>query len=169
MPVLNIGATFQVLGLGYDDVGQTFSPFGSFTAVQFLGTLTYQTPLDDTQSHMEQERASIAIEIAEQTYQAARAVAVADATSAIRADQAATHRLDLTDHAVDLAQRSLAAQEERRLLGSGLLIDVMTATQTLRQAELDRARAEVDAQEARVRLRHLLGDLLTRFDERAPE
>lgn len=169
MPVLNIGATLQVLGLGYDDVGQTFSNFGSFTAVQFLGTLTYQTPLDNTQLHMEQERAQIAIEIAEQNYQAARAQAVADATSALRADQAATHRLELGDRAVDVAQRALAAQDERRTLGSGLTIDVLTATQMLRQAELDRARAEVDAQEARLRLLHLIGQLLARFDERSPE
>lgn len=169
MPVLNLSGTFQVLGLGYDDVGQTFSNFGSFTAVQFLGTLTYQTPLDDTQIHMEQERAQIAIQIAEQNYEAARAQALADATSAIQADQAATRRIELTEHAVDVAQRALAAQEERLALGSGLLIDVTTATQTLRQAELDRARAEVDAQEARLRLLHLVGELLGRFDERAPD
>lgn len=169
MPVLNVGATLQVLGLGYDDVGQTFSSFGSFAAVQFLGTLLYQTPLDDVQIHMEQERAELAVEAAEQTYQAARAQAVADATTAREADRAATRRLDLTEHAVDVAQRALAAQEERRSLGAGLVIDVLTATQTLRQAELDRARAEVDAQEARLRLLHLLGQLLARFDERAPE
>jgi len=169
MPVLNVGATLQVLGLGYDDVGQTFSNFGSFTAVQFLGTLLYQTPLDDVQIHMEQERAELAVEAAEQTYEAARAQAVADATTALEADRAATRRLDLTEHAVDVAQRALAAQEERRSLGAGLVIDVLTATQTLRQAELDRARAEVDAQEARLRLLHLLGQLLARFDERAPD
>lgn len=169
MPVLNVGATFSVLGLGYDDVGQTFSNFGSFTAVQFLGTLTYQTPLDDTQQHMEQERAQIAIQIAEQNYEAARAQALADATSALRADEAASRRIELTDHAVEVAQRALAAQEERLTLGTGLVIDVLNATQTLRQAELDRARAQVDAQEARVRLLHLLGDLLGRFDERAPD
>jgi outer membrane protein TolC len=169
MPVLNLSGTFEVLGLGYNDVGQTFSNFGSFAAVQFLGTLTYQTPLDDVQIHMEQERAQIAIQIAEQNYEAARAQALADATAALRADEAATRRVELTDHAVDVAQRALAAQEERLQLGSGLVIDVLTATQTLRQAELDRARAEVDAQEARVRLLHLLGQLLGRFDERAPE
>lgn len=169
MPVLNLSGTFEVLGLGYNDVGQTFSNFGSFTAVQFLGTLTYQTPLDDTQIHMEQERAQIAIQIAEQNYEAARAQAFADATSAVQADRAATRRIELTAHAVDVAERALAAQEERLALGSGLLIDVMSATQTLRAAELDRARAEVDAQEARVRLLHLLGELLGRFDERAPE
>jgi outer membrane protein len=169
MPVLNIGATFSVLGLGYDDVGQTFSNFGAFTAVQFLGTLTYQTPLDNTQQHMEQERAQLAIQIAEQNYEAARAQATADATSALRGDQAATRRIELTEHAVDIAQRALAAQEERLRLGSGLVIDVLNATQTLRQAELDRARAEVDAQQARLRLLHLLGELLGRFDERAPD
>jgi len=169
MPVLNIGATFEVLGLGFDDVGQTFTTFGSFTAVQFLGTLTYQTPLDDVQIHMEQERAQIAIEIAEQNYQAARAQAVADATSALRSDRAASRRLALADHAVEVAQRALAAQEERLSLGAGLVIDVLTATQTLRQSELDRARAEVDGQEARLRLLHLLGQLLARFDERAPD
>ena len=146
-----------------------FSMFGSLMAVQFLGTLTYQTPLDDTQIHMEQERAQIAIEIAEQNYQAARAQAMADATTALRSDQVAVRRLELADHAVDVAQRALAAQEERLSLGSGLVIDVLTATQTLRQSELDRARAEVDAQEARLRLLHLLGQLLARFDERAPD
>jgi outer membrane protein TolC len=169
MPVLNIGATFEVLGLGYNDVGQTFSNFGSFTAVQFLGTLTYQTPLDDVQIHMEQERAQIAIQIAEQNFEAARAQALADATAALRADEAATRRVALTEHAVDVAQQALAAQEERLTLGSGLVINVLSATQTLRQAELDRARAEVDAQEARVRLLHLLGQLLARFDERLPD
>jgi outer membrane protein TolC len=167
MPVLNASATFQVLGLGWDDVGQTFSNFGAFTAVQFLATLTYQTPLDDTQIHMEQERAQIAIEIAEQNAAAARAQAAADAETAVRADAAATRRLALTDHAVDVAQRALAAQEERLTLGSGLLVNVLTATQALRQAELDRARAEVDVQEARLRLLHLMGELLARFDERA--
>ena len=167
MPVLNVSGTFEVLGLGYDNVGQTFSNFGSFTAVQFLGTLTYQTPLDDVMIHMEQERAQIAIEIAEQNYEAARAQAMADATTASAADRAATHRLALTEHAVDIAGRALSAQEERLSLGSGLIISVLTATQTLRQAELDRARAEVDAQEARLRLLHLLGQLLARFDERA--
>ncbi len=86
MPVLNASATFQVLGLGYDELGQTFSNFGAFTAVQFLATLTYQTPLDDTQVHMEQERAQIAIEIAEQNAAAARAQAAADAETAVRAD-----------------------------------------------------------------------------------
>ena len=84
MLVLNIGATFEVAAVSaFDDVGQTFSTFGSLTAVQFLGTLTYQTPLDDTQIHMEQERAQIAIEIAQQNYQVARAQAMADATTAL--------------------------------------------------------------------------------------
>lgn len=162
MPVLDVSGTFQVLGLGYDDVGQTFSSFGSFTAVQFLATLTYQTPLDDVQRHMEEERARIAIEVAEQTYEAARAQALADATSAVLAERAAVHRVELAEHAVDVARQSLAAHEERFALGAGLVVDVLTATQTLRQAELDRARAEVDAQEARVRLLHLAGELLAR-------
>mgnify|MGYP003346974196 CR=1 FL=1 len=85
----------------------------------------------------------------------------------MRADAAATRRLALTDHAVHVAQRSLAAQEERLGLGSGLVVNVLTATQALGQAELDRARAEVDVQEARLRLLHVMGELLARFDERA--
>jgi len=40
MPVLDVGATFSVLGLGYDDVGQTFSNFGSLTAVQLIFRLS---------------------------------------------------------------------------------------------------------------------------------
>ena len=43
------------------------------------------------------------------------------------------------------------------------------AAQTLRQAELELARAEVDAQEARVRWLHLRGELLARYRERLPE
>ena len=47
------------------------------------------------------------------------------------------------------------------------MISVIAATQALRQAELDRARAEVDAQIARVQLLHLLGELLARYGERS--
>jgi outer membrane protein TolC len=169
MPVLDVGAEVQVLGLGYDDVGQTLSNFGSFTAVQFLGTLTYQTPLDDVQLRMDQARAALAVEAAEASYEAARASATAEARAALETDRAATRRVELAAHAVDLATRALAAQEERRSLGAGVLLDVLGAAQTLRQAELDRARAEVDAQEARVRWLHLRGELLARYGERLPE
>ena len=160
LPLLDVAATFSVLGLGYDDVGQTFSNFGSLTAVQLMGTLTYQTALEDTQLHRREERAVIATEIAEQSYEAARAQAIAEARAAREADVIATRRLALAERAVEIARRALAAQEERRTLGTGLLLDVLTATQTLRQAELERARAEVDAQLARVRLLHLRGELL---------
>jgi outer membrane protein len=169
MPVLDVGAEVQVLGLGYDDVGQTLSNFGSFTAVQFLGTLTYQTPLDDVQLQMDQARAALAVEAAEASYDAARAAAVAEARAALESDRAASRRVELSAHAVELARRALAAQEERRALGAGVLLDVLAAAQTLRQAELDLARAEVDAQEARVRWLHLRGELLARYRERVPE
>ena len=55
-------------------------------------------------------------------------------------------------------------------LGAGAgEMGLLGAAQTLRQAELDRARAEVDAQEARVRWLHLRGELLARYGERLPE
>lgn len=166
MPVLDLGAEVQVLGLGYDDVGQTFSHFGALSAVQFLGTLTYQTPLDDVQLRMDQARAALAVETAQASYDAALAVAVADVRTAVEADRAASRRLALASRAVELASRALAAQEERRALGAGVLLDVLAAAQTLRQAELDRARAELDAQQARVRLLHLRGTLLEHLDGR---
>jgi outer membrane protein TolC len=137
--------------------------------VQFLGTLTYQTPLDDVQLQMDQARAALAVEAAEASYDAARAAAVAEARAALESDRAASRRVELSAHAVELARRALAAQEERRALGAGVLLDVLAAAQTLRQAELDLARAEVDAQEARVRWLHLRGELLARYRERVPE
>ncbi len=159
-PRLDVQGELAVHGLGYDNVGPAFEQWARFAAVTGLVGLTYQMPLDDTQHRQEIERASLAVEVAEQQLEAARQALSAEAVVLLDSHAAARRRLVLAERTVDIARQLLVAEEGRYELGARTSTPVLEAQTELRNAELRVLRARVDLMSAELRLQHLTGELL---------
>lgn len=76
---------------------------------------------------------------------------------------AATEQVELTTATVATAGKLAEAERQRALLGTTTSQNVVTAEQTLREAELRRLRALVSQLSTRFELEHSTGKLLDRF------
>lgn len=159
-PRLDLQGQLAVHGLGYGEVAPAFEQWARFAAVTGVVSIAYEMPLDDTQHRREIERASLAIEVAEQQLEAARQAIAAEARTLLDTHAAARRRLELADETVGLARQLVEAEQGRYELGARTSTAVLEAQAELRSAELRALRARIDLTAAELRLQHLAGELL---------
>ena len=160
MPRLDAQAQVAFHGLGLDDVGAAFQQVGTIAAVTALFSLIYETPLEDTRLHAEEERASLQIDAAEAQLAEARLTITQQIETLVQQRQAARRRIELAEGTVSIAQRTVEAAEGRVQIGSAQVQQLLDAQEQERQAQLRLARARTDFVVADTTLASLTGRLL---------
>ena len=160
MPRLDAQAQVAFHGLGLDDVGAAFQQVGTIAAVTALFSLIYETPLEDTRLHAEEERASLQIDAAEAQLAEARLTITQQIETLVQQRQAARRRIELAEGTVSIAQRTIEATEGHVQIGSAQVQQLLDAQEQERQAQLRLARARTDLVVADTTLASLTGRLL---------
>lgn len=83
--------------------------------------------------------------------------------------RSAHEQLPLAEEAAEVARQLAQAEQERLELGTTTTVDLLTAQQSAREAELSLLRLRVDAANAAHQLEHTAGVLLERFTLTIPE
>lgn len=125
--------------------------------------LSMELPLDDTRQRAEKAAALLAVQIAEQNLQAARARIAAQAQQAVANEHVARERLSLAERTLAAAQLAYDAERTRFDLGESYPMQVLVAEDNLRRARLRVARAQVDLVQAEAALQHLSGKLVEQY------
>lgn len=141
-------------------------------AAQRAGQMSWMTayvgvamelPLDDTRQRAEKSSALLAVQIADQNLEAARARIAAQAKQAVASEHVARERLSLAERTLTTAMQAYDAERTRFELGETFPMQVLVAEDNLRRARLRVARAKVDVVQAEADLRHLSGRLVEQY------
>lgn len=160
MPRLDAQAQVAFHGLGLDDVGAAFQQVGTIAAVTAMFSLIYETPLEDTRLHEEEERARLAIDAAEAALAEARLTIAQQIETLVQQRQAARRRIELAEGTAQIAHRTVEAAQARVEIGSGQVALLLDAQEQERAAQLRLARARTDLVVADTTLASLTGRLL---------
>ncbi len=159
-PRLDAQAQVAFHGLGLDDVGQAFQQVGTFAAVSAMFSLIYETPLEDTRLHAEEERANLAIDAAEAAVREAELTITQQVQDLLLTRRAARRRIELAEETVELAHRTVEAAQGRIDIGTAQVALLLDAEEQERAAQLRLGRARVDLVVAESSLASLTGRLL---------
>ncbi|GAB4214715.1 MAG: hypothetical protein OHK0013_39630 [Sandaracinaceae bacterium] len=159
-PRLDAQGQLGLHGMGYDEVGPAFSQIATFAAFTAMVNLIYETPLDDARLHAEQERARLAVDVAEQRYEEARATIEQQVSALLLQRGAARRRIAAATETVELARRSVEAERGRLEIGTRTPTALLAAEEELRSAELRLSRARVDHYVTETALLAFVGRLL---------
>jgi outer membrane protein len=145
------------------DQGSDFSLSGGRPTYGVLGGLELELPLGGGRYAADAAAAQAELEAAQARYQAEVDTAQARVSSLAVNVQAASDQVQLTTETATAANQLAEAERQRLNLGTTTSRDVVSAEQTLREAELRRLRAVVDQASARFELEHTAGTLLDHF------
>lgn len=160
-PRLDLDAYLQAQGLGNQEVPPALQQLFGLEAVSARVGLTLELPLTGNRYQATKESAELAASAARaRLLSSEQQLRSSCATEVVRLEQA-RRRVSLASRTVELATKSVAAQEERYQQGDAILLQVYEAQDTLRRAQLSLERSRVDAVQASLRLDHLTGALLS--------
>lgn len=125
--------------------------------------LTFELPLEDKRKTAEREKARLAVLKARTNLRSARDRIASTAALAVTNARAARTRLDTAKRTLEIAKKQLGFQQQRFELGQAIPIEVQQARDSVRQAELRVARAQVDVVEAGIAIDHLMGRLVPQY------
>ena len=145
------------------DQGSNFSLTGGRPTYGVIGGLELELPLGGGRYGADAAGAQADLEAAEARYQAELDAARARVSSLAMNVEAASEQVQLTTETASAAGQLAQAERQRLNLGTTTSRDVVSAEQTLREAELRRLRAVVDQASLRLSLEHTAGLLLDRF------
>ena len=151
-------------GMGYDDVPDAFGQVGRFAAVTATVNLIYETPLDDTRLHAEEERAQLGVDAAQQRLEELQATIEQQVMSYLEQRRAALRRIELAEQTVGLAGQSVEAERGRIETGTHIATMLLAQEEELRSAELRARRARVDLYNTETALLSFVGRLLDEVD-----
>jgi len=148
-PSLNLSASTSLNGNEASDwrfrqqrqltLGLQWSIFNRFTREQSIATN------------------QVNVDIARATLEESRRGVVADLTQRVAELEAARLRIDITQRSVVAAQEDLRVQQDRYRLGVSTILDVLTTTEALDQAEVDVVNARFDYLRAKAAIEAIIG------------
>lgn len=100
---------------------------------------------------------AVNVDVARANYEEAQRAVLADLTSRLAELDAARLRIEITQRSVEAGQEDLRVQQERYRLGVSTILDVLTTTEQLTQAEVDAVNARFDYLRARAAIEALIG------------
>lgn len=162
-PRLDLEGYVQVAGLGNREVPPAFEQMGRANATSLHVGVVYELPLDDARKVTERSRDLLAVRVAEQRLLSARQRIQSDIETLFEQERAARIRLQLAEKTSEIAEKQVAAQNERFDIGVAIAVEVQQAQDELRQAQLRTVRARVDVVESEIERDHATGRLLERI------
>lgn len=157
---LDLTGWIEARTLGADELSPVVTDLGQGQAYSGYIGLVYELPLDNRRKQGERAQALIDIEIALQQLKRTEHQVRADVAAAHDALLTAQKRLTMAEETLALAKAQAEADRERYRLGAAIFTEVRDAEEAVREAELRRTRAKVDAVKADITLNHLTGALL---------
>jgi outer membrane protein len=162
-PRLDAFATFSVGALWADEGDSGLGISGGRPAFSVVGGLELELPLGPGRASADAARARTQHESAQTRYQE-RELAIASQVASLHTDvTTSSEQIALANENARIAGELADAERQRLILGTTTSSDVVKAEQTLREAELRKLRAQVDAAESQYQLEHATGALLDRF------
>ncbi len=138
---------------------------GGRPAFSVVGGIELELPVGGGRASADAARARTQLEAAETRYQE-RALAITSEVGTLHGSVAAARaQVDLAAETARVAAELAEAERQRLILGTTTSSEVVKAEQSLREAELRRLRAEVNAVTTRYRLENATGDLISRFGD----
>ena len=159
-PRFDVEGWVLLSGVGDRDAVAPFEQVGTLGAVSAHLGAVFELPLSPTLRRAEHARALLALEAAEARLHAGELSIDAQARTLAARVTAQRQRLALAQRSADVARQLVEAERARFGLGTTTPLQVLTAEDALRSAELRVARAHVDARIAALALAHLTGQLL---------
>jgi outer membrane protein TolC len=163
-PRLDAQGQVGIHGMGYDDVPEAFGQVGRLAAVTATVNLIYETPLEDTRLHAEEERAQLGVDAAQQRLEEVRATIEQQVMGYLEQRRAARRRIELAQQTVELARQSVEAERGRIETGTHIATMLLAQEEELRSAELRLRRARVDLYNTETLLLSFVGRLLDEVD-----
>ncbi|MEZ4266220.1 MAG: TolC family protein [Myxococcota bacterium] len=165
-PRLDANAWLTLSGLGDDALSPALEQIGTFDAVSAFAGLRFEMPVNRTALRATEARARLAVDAAEQRLRDADERLAQAITERFQQLDAARARISLVEDTVRYSRESGQAQIERFNAGAGIALELLSARQDLREAELRLVRAQVDLALLGVDIDHLSGALLGARDIR---
>lgn len=160
LPELNAKAWLEVRGLGRGGVDDAFGMLGRAEAVSGFVGLELVLPFDRTQERAQAERAALAVRTVEAQLRGAEQLVEARAMTTLESLRSAREQLALAEETAKIADEAAVGHEARFDAGLTTSLELVTAQNERRRAELRVAKARADVAKAEVALDHLTGRLL---------
>jgi outer membrane protein TolC len=100
---------------------------------------------------------AVNVDVTRATYEEVRRQVLATLTTRLAELDAARLRIEITQRSVEAAQEDLRVQQERYRVGMATILEVLTATEQLTQAEVDAVNARFDYLRAKANIEALIG------------
>ena len=159
-PRLDALAWLQTQGLGNQAVAPALDQLGTFDNVSANVGLVFELPLSTARHQAQQRAGELALDAARDRLTAMENQVRADTLTELATLDQARQSLSLAERTTEVATRTAVAQQQRFQIGTAIPIEVQTAEDSLRRAQLSVERARVNATKAQVRLANLTGRLL---------
>ena len=159
-PRLDAQAWLQTQGLGNQAMAPALDQFSAFENVSANVGLVFEMPLSPARHRAQQRAGELALDAARARLTAMENQVRADTLTELATLDQARQSLSLAERTTEVAARTTLAQHQRFLIGTAIPIEVQTAEDSLRRAQLSVERARVNATKANVRLDNLTGHLL---------
>lgn len=165
-PRLDLEGYLEGRGLGNGSISPALDQLGGLGAVSVHVGVVYETPIDSKRYDAERAQARLEIQIAENDLAVARQQLETQFSALWTQADAASARIVAAEKTVSVAERQFQMERQRFELGSSTPIQVQEAEDTLRQARLRVARAQVDRIQAEIAAEQATGALLRRYMRR---
>ena len=160
---LDLEGYVEASGLGNGRVRPALEQVAGLDAMSVHVGVVYETPLDAQRYDAERAQARLDIQIAENDLETARQQLETQFSSLWTQADAATRRVEAAQKTVGISERQFQLERQRFELGSSTPIQVQEAEDSLRQARLRVARAQVDRVQALIAIEDATGALLRRY------
>lgn len=162
-PQLDLTASLGQNALSSDGFFDAFGQIIELEATAFSAGVILSIPLDNGRAKERLEADRIELERIQAQVSALERQLGDQVREAHRLVALGARRVALTDRGVELARRTLEAEQARFLAGRSTNQQVLQVQEQLQQAEERALRARIDRELAVLRLRHLTGTLLAAF------
>ena len=168
-PRLDLWGSFGAGGLWTEDDPPGLELPGGRPAFVALVGLDFEIPLGESSADADYAQARADQRAVEMRFQARSEVLGEDVATLYRSLETSQLAAKSAAETASIAAQLAEKEAQRLRLGSALVSEVISAQQSLREAELSRLRAEADVALAALQLDHATGQLLTRLALSIPE
>lgn len=159
---LDAWASLAAGGLWTEEPPSGLALPGGRPALSAMFGLTLELPLGDSSNDARVDQARANLRASQSRKQTREETLALEVARLHRSLEAARDAVTSAAETAEIAKRLAASEEAKIKLGTAIILDLVTAQQSLRESELSRLRAEAQAERLALQLDHLTGMLLAR-------
>jgi outer membrane protein TolC len=156
-PSLTLSASGSLNGNNsYNDQRQERNPYVMMSSRQITLSANWQL-FNRFSREQNIETQAVAADVAKASFGEARRTVQANLTQRTVELEAARLRIEITQRSLEAAREDLRVQQERYRLGVSTILDVLTTTEALTQAEVDQVNSRFDYLRAKAAIEAIIG------------